>query len=74
VKKDDKPEGELKEKKSSKVKEMKEGDSDEELGDEPVQERELIKFENPYTYDQLLERINDIIKKNNTYSSRQVVT
>lgn len=68
AKKDDKKEGDEKEKKV-KEKEMKEGESDDEPEEEKKIIREAIKFENPYTYEQLLERINDIIKKNNTYSS-----
>lgn len=28
-----------------------------------------VKYDNPYTYDFLLERVNEIIKKNNTYST-----
>lgn len=73
MKKEDKADDEVKEKKSSKPKEMKEGDSEAEIDDDHEQERELIKFDNPYTYQQLLERINDIIKKNNTYSSRFIL-
>lgn len=53
---------------------MREGDSDDEKDGEMTPVREAIKFENPYTYEQLLERINDIIKKNNTYSSNPGLT
>lgn len=46
---------------------MKEG-GEEEIAT-PSQKHEEIKFEDPYNYEFLLDRINTIIKKNNTYSS-----
>lgn len=59
-------------KKDSKL-EMKEGGDGEE-GEEgesaqPSQKRQEIKFEDPYSYEFLLERVNEIIKKNNTFTS-----
>ena len=38
--------------------------------EKPEAENEVILYDNPYTYEFLLKRINEIIKKNNTYASR----
>jgi hypothetical protein len=69
-KKEEKKEGDEKEKKE-KAREMKEGESDDEQELEKKPQRDAIVFQNPYTYEQLLDRINDIIKQNNTYSSKK---
>jgi hypothetical protein len=45
-------------------------DGEDVLPSEAPKVLEPIKFNNPYTYEFLLERINSIIKKNNTYSSK----
>lgn len=49
---------------------MKEGSGDE--ADESSLKPREIKFDDPYNYPFLLDRINNIIRKNNTYSSKRV--
>jgi hypothetical protein len=64
-------------KKESKL-EMKEGGDGIEGGDEDdtqvSQKRQELKFEDPYSYEFLLERVNNIIKKNNTFTSSLILT